>query len=181
MVLTRITLRGAVGELADLAVVGGDRGGVDAHPALALVVGLVAGHLRRGEAQRVERADQVDADDDLERLELVGAALADRPLGPADARAVHRDAQLARQLGGGVDGGLDLVGLRHVGLDELDAGAQLGGQRVALLGVDVGDGDLGALGVQAPRGRLTQPGGAADDQCSCSLDVHGAARYRLLS
>ena len=38
------TLRGAVGDLADLAVVGGDRGGVDAHAALAVLARLVGQH-----------------------------------------------------------------------------------------------------------------------------------------
>ena len=56
-------LGGRVGDLADLAVVGGDRGGVDAHAALALVVGLV-GRASRAAARRstLKRADQVDAD-----------------------------------------------------------------------------------------------------------------------
>ena len=67
---------------------------------------------------------------------------------------------------------LDLVLLAHVAGRE--GGAQLVGQRLALLGVDVGDRQRGALRVQAPRGRLAQPGGAADDQCSTALDVHGA-------
>ena len=39
-------LRGAVGDLADLAVVGGDRRGVDAHAALAVLERLVGQHRR---------------------------------------------------------------------------------------------------------------------------------------
>ncbi len=78
-------LRRAVGGLPDLAVVGGDRRGVHADAALAVLLGLVAGHSRRAEAQRVERADEVDRDDGLERLELRGPRARDRPLRPADA------------------------------------------------------------------------------------------------
>jgi hypothetical protein len=55
-------LRGRVGGLADLALEGGDRGGVDDHAALALGVGLALGHRHGGEADHVEGADQVDAD-----------------------------------------------------------------------------------------------------------------------
>ena len=94
-------LGGRVGELADLPVVGGDRGGVDAHPALALVVGLVGQHRRGGQAEHVEGADQVHADDGLERVERVRPAPAGRLLGPADARAADRDPQRP----GGFDGG----------------------------------------------------------------------------
>ena len=88
-------LRGRVGDLADLAVVGGDRGRVDADAALALLVGLVLAHRGGGEAEHVEGADQVDLDDVGEVLELVGAALAGDPLGPADAGAADRDPQPA--------------------------------------------------------------------------------------
>ena len=87
-----------VGDLADLAVVRGDRRGVDADAALALGVGLVAEHRRGGEPQHVERADQVHVDDGLERVEAVRPALASRALRPADPRAADRDPQLARGL-----------------------------------------------------------------------------------
>ena len=53
-------LRGRVGDLADLAVEGRDRGGVDAHAALADPVGSFAHHRRGGQPQHVEGADQVD-------------------------------------------------------------------------------------------------------------------------
>ena len=88
-------LRGRVGDLADLAVEGGDRGGVDADAALALLVGLVLAHRRGRQAQHVEGADQVDLDHVGEELEVVGAALVGDPLGPADAGAADRDPQAA--------------------------------------------------------------------------------------
>ena len=53
-------LRRRVRDLPDLAVVGGDRGGVDANAALAVGERLIPEHLRRREAQHVERADEVD-------------------------------------------------------------------------------------------------------------------------
>src|SRR2546429_441065 len=83
---------------------GGDRRGVDAHAALAVVAGLVVEHRVRREAQRVERPDEVDGDDGLEGLELVRSARAGDALGPADAGAVHRDAQPAVGLRGLLDG-----------------------------------------------------------------------------
>ena len=94
-------LGGRVGELADLAVERGDRGGVDADPALALLVGLVGQHRRRRQAQHVEGADQVHADDGLERVERVRPAPAGRLLRPADAGAADRDPQRP----GGLDRG----------------------------------------------------------------------------
>jgi hypothetical protein len=49
--------------LADLAVVGGDAGGRDQNAALARgCIGLVLGHRLGGQANHVERADQVDRD-----------------------------------------------------------------------------------------------------------------------
>ena len=97
-------LRGRVGDLADLAVVGGDRGGVDADAALAFLVGLVLAHRRGGEAQDVEGADQVDLDHVGEEFEVVGAALVGNPLGPADPGAADGDAQSAGTAGGVLDG-----------------------------------------------------------------------------
>ena len=86
--------------------------------------------------------------------------------------AAHADAQAALGLRGGLDRRLHLVLLAHVAGHERDA--QLVGQRLALLRVDVGDRQRRALGAQAPRGRLAQPRGSADDQCSIALDLHGA-------
>ena len=70
---------GRVGDLADLAVEGRDRRGVDDHAALAVLVRLVDEHRGRREAQDVEGADQVDGDDHLEGLE--------RRAGPASRRS----------------------------------------------------------------------------------------------
>ena len=64
--------------------------------------------------------------------------------GPADARAADADAQAALALGRRGDGRLDLVRVGHVGLDEPGALAQLGGERGALLLVEVGDRDARA-------------------------------------
>ena len=110
-------LRRRVGDLADLAVEGGDRGGVDADAALAALVGLVLDHRRGGEPQHVEGADQVHLDHVGEDLEVVRALLGDRPLRPADPGAADRDPQLAVVACRG-DRGLDLLGLEHVRLDE---------------------------------------------------------------
>ena len=99
-------LGGRVGDLADLAVEGGDRGRVDADAALAPVVGLVVDHRRRGEPQHVEGADQVHLDHVVEDLQVVRALLAGGPLRPADPGAADRDPQAALGAGRGVDGRL---------------------------------------------------------------------------
>ena len=52
----------------------------------------------------VEHPDQVHPHDRLERLQRVGPALGDRALGPADARAAHRQPQRAQRLGRLADG-----------------------------------------------------------------------------
>ena len=82
-------LRRAVGDLADLALERGDRRRQHDHAALALGVRLVAGHRRRGGAQRVERADQVHLDRAPERVVVVPDHAADG----ADARARDAHAQ----------------------------------------------------------------------------------------
>ena len=96
-------LGGGVRGLADLAVLGGDRGGVDDRAALAVLVGLVLRHRRGGDADAVEGADQVDLDDLLEDVEVVGravlAVLADGAGRPADAGAVDERLERAELLG----------------------------------------------------------------------------------
>ena len=76
-------LRRRVGDLADLAVEGGDRGGVDADAALAPVVGLVVDHRGGGEPQDVEGADQVHLDHVVEDLQVVRPLLAAPSAGPS--------------------------------------------------------------------------------------------------
>ena len=57
--------------------------------------------------------------------------------------------------------------------DEAGALAELGGQRRALLLVEVGDRDVGAVRVQAAHGGLTEPRRPAGDERRASLDPHG--------
>src|SRR5919201_1345670 len=86
--------------------------------------------------------------------------------------AADADAQAAVDRRCLVDRRLYLLLLAHVAGDE--AGAELGGERLAVLDVDVGDRQLGALPAEAPRRRLAQPRRSADDQRSTALDVHAA-------
>ena len=73
---------------------------------------------------------------------------------------------------GGVDRRLHRLGLHHVRLHEGGVLAELGGERLALLGVHVGDHHRGAALVQRPRRRGTEPRGPAGDQRACPLDLH---------
>ena len=102
------------------------------------------------------------------RSNVVGGvrpARAGEPLGVADARAVDRDPQAAGRLRRGArDRCLELLGLRHVGGGEGSALAQLGGERLAARGVEVGDEDVRAALVQCPRGRFAETRGAADHE-----------------
>ena len=81
----------------------------------------------------------------LKRVEvggrLVGAVLADRALGPADAGRVDEHAHRAHRLGH-LDGVDDVVGVRDVDLGE--RAADLVGELLALVLLQVGDDDLGA-------------------------------------
>ena len=120
-------LGGRVGDLADLAVVGGDRGGVDADAALALVVGVVAEHRGGREAQHVEGADQVDRGSRVSNSSKLCGPL--RPAifsaGPMPAQQTRSAARRSPAACG--DGGRDLLGVGDVGGDEV--GAELVGQR----------------------------------------------------
>ena len=165
-----------VGDLADLAVERRDRRGVDDHSALAALVELVLLHPRGGVAHHVERADQVDLDHALERVEVVGPVLVHGALGPADARAADGDPQVAGLAGGG-HGGLHLVGVGDVAELEARPPAELLGERVALLLVEVGDGHVRAPGVQEAGGGGAETRGPAGDQRAGSFDSHGAQPY----
>ena len=167
-----------VGDLADLPVVGGYRRGVDADAALAGGVGLVGEHGVTCQAQGVERADEVHGDDLLEGLEAVRAAWAGEALGVADPGAVHRDPQPAQgERGGGRDRRLDLVGVGHVRGGEGRALAELGRELRAELGVEIGDQHVRAAREERARRRLTEARRTADDERSCSLNLHEPEPY----
>ena len=90
-------------------------------------------------------------DHGLERLQLCGAVLANRPLGPPDPGAGDRQSQPFH----GVDGGLDLRLVGHVGRHE--GTAQLIRQSGAPLLVQVGDGDPRSTSGKLACARLTEP------------------------
>ena len=101
--------------------------------------------------------------------ELEVAVAADRSLGPADARGVDQHAHRSELLGLR-DGGLDLLGLGHV--DGCEDAADLVSGRLPLVGVQVGDDDLRALGCELTGYGCPDAGGAAGDDCTGSVDVH---------
>ena len=114
-------LGGGVGGLADLAVEGSDRGGVDDDAALRPAE-LGHGRLGRrhrgsGQADDVEGAHEVDLDDPVEALQRQHAVAAQDLAGGGDPGAVDHDPQRAEG-DGGVDGGLHLVFAGDIGGNE---------------------------------------------------------------
>ena len=172
-------LRGRVGDLADLAVEGGDRGGVDADAALAA---RRRGRCRSSPSQARRSTLKVPI-----RLTLITLWKISRSCGPCLPAvrwaqpmpgAADRDPQAALGLGGGVDRRLDRLGLHHVRLDEAGAVAELGGQRLALLGVEVGDHDRGAR-ARAARGRWRRRARRPRRRPARSLPRSSSARQLL--
>ena len=88
---------------------------------------------------------------------LDGPVAADGALGPADAGGVDDRAD-RRDVGGGLDRGADLLGVGHVDLGE--HALDLLGERLALVGLQVGHHDGGAAG-----GELAGDGGADARRC----------------
>ena len=89
--------------------------------------------------QHVEGADQVDLDHLREHLEVVGAALVGDPLGPADAGAADRDPQAAVGVAARSTAAATASASVTSASTKVAPLAQLGGERLALLGVEVGD------------------------------------------
>jgi len=150
-------LRRRIGGLADLAILGRDRGGVDDRAALAKPVERIERHHPGGRlGDAAERADEVDLDDPVERIEWEMLDLAGflRPAGGLDgiagARAVDQDAFLAvgsARLGKAC---IDAFVAGHVDLAEHPA--DLGSNRLALVLVQVEQRDFHALFRQRARG-----------------------------
>ena len=165
-------LRGGVGGLSDLAVERRDRRQVHDGTALPVRVHrILLRHGRRGEPQAVEAADQVHTDHELELVERKGLAFpVHRAVGVADSRGVQQTAQ-GGQRQGLIDGGLHLIGVRHVGLHE--GALQVVGDRLALLFVEIGHDDLRSQHGQAPRAGLSDARRAAGDDDGCSIQLHG--------
>ena len=133
-------LRGRVGDLADLAVEGGDRGRVDADAALALVVGLVVDH--RGAARRSTLKVPI-------RLTLITLWKISRSCGPAcrrcaapsrSPRSRPRSAARRRRRRGST-AACTCSGSMTFASTKLARSPSSRGQRLALLGVEVGDHD----------------------------------------
>src|SRR5207302_7573176 len=112
--------------------------------------------------RRVLHAEEDAAQEDAERL--VEAADGDvlDPAADAGVARVVEDAVEPAEARDGVGDGPGDVGLAaDVGAHMGGAGAELGRQAPAAVGVDVGDDDGGALGDEQAHGRLADAAGAA--------------------
>jgi hypothetical protein len=158
--------------LADLTVVGGHAGGVDQHAAFAGGFGRVLAHGLSGQADHVEAADQVDVDHAREGGQRVRAVLAHGLGADGDACAIDQAHQLAAGQRRRHDG-LGICFLRHIAAHE-DA-ADLGRQRLTLVGLHIGHHHGGTGGGQHARRAFAQARGAAGDDEDLASDVHGDA------
>ena len=86
----------------------------------------------------------------MNRSSGCGPLLAGDALRPADPGAADRDPQPGGRLGCGGDRRLDRVGVGDVRLVEAGPLAELAGQCLTLLAVQVRDHDVGAGAVEAP-------------------------------
>ena len=126
-------------------------------------------HPRRGQADHVEGAHEVDPDHPLEVLERQRARLADDLARGGDARAADDDAQRT-EAGRDVHGRLHLCGVGDIRGHE--GGADPVGLCRAVRTRQVDDDDLGSRRAQGGRGGEAEPGCAAGDECDRAADVH---------
>ena len=140
--------------LADLAVKGGNGGGVDDDAALAVVMG--SSFCVRSATSRImlNGADQIDLDHLPVGVERMRAVLAERLDADRDARAVDQDAGLAKLRRHFRDRCLGVFGTRHVASDcnATDFGSNL----LGALHAHIQHSHLGTFAGQCPCGRLSQ-------------------------
>ncbi len=162
-----------IGDLADLALEGRHRRGVDDDAALAVLVDrLGLGDGVGGQPHHVEGAEQVHGDDRAEQLQIVRAVLGQDPTGPADAGAVHDDARRHAGLDDRGDGGGHLVAAGDIGRNQGDARRHaVAGALDGLLQVqpEYGGPQVG----EARGGRGAQAGRSSGDDCGGSRNLHG--------
>ena len=163
-------LRGRIGGLPDLAVIGRDRSGVDHDAALAACKRLQLRHRRCRKPQHVEGADQVDLDNPLEIGKRVRRVAADHALGNTDAGAIDQHARRAVRLGGLRDGSLRRGGIGDVAGD--GHALELGRDALGELGVEVEHRDLRALRRQLSRGRGAEARCSTGDDRGLILQLH---------
>src|SRR6185312_2313196 len=167
---------GGVGGLADLAVEGGDGGGVDDDPAFGRARGLVGHRIGRGDGlggqpDDVERADEVDGHDLLEGGQGQDPVASEDLARGGDAGAGDHQAQRG-QCGGGLDGRADLVLVGDVGGDAPGALPQPGGDVPTGGGGQVEQAHVGPGVMECPGGGGTQAGRATGDEGRGPGDLH---------
>ncbi len=170
-------LGGGVGSLADLAVFGSNRSGVDDRAAFA-VDRVERQHAGGGFRDAAEGADEVDLDDQVELIErevfrlpgfLVAAGGLDRIAG---AGAVDQDPLLADGGAGFGETGIDRGFVGHV--DVTENAAEFLGEGFAFFGVEVEQGDLDAVRGQFAGGCGPEAGSATrDDGGDVRVQFHG--------
>ena len=162
-------LRRRIGDLADLAFIGRDAGGVDDDAALFADRSLSRQPLGE-QAQHVEGADQVDVDDANKLCQRIDAVLADGALRTADAGTVHqhtRDAVGGFRLG---NRGLDAFFVGDVGVQGNTF--HFGGDLFGIFLVLVDNADFRALGSHGAGGSGAEAGATAGDENGNVFQLH---------
>lgn len=148
-------LGSAVGSLANLPVISGNRSGQEDHPALAIVERIEPNHIGRSEAEQVEAADQVDRDNPLKLLKRHRLAVAvDDASRAADPGAIDDDARRPVPVACRRDGTFGGFGVGHIAGKAKPA--ELFGSRLGRDTIDVKERDLGPGRYQRHRGGAAQ-------------------------
>jgi hypothetical protein len=128
----------------------------------------VLGHVPGCSLTPDENAEDVDRHRALEVLEVV---LEKALVRSADAGVVHHDVEPTQLFDREVHRTLDLVGVGDIRRLEGGGGAELGGHRLATLGVNVGDGDPRTLRDEPLDDGSAQPTGATGDDRDLSREL----------
>src|SRR4029450_13750490 len=171
-------LGGGICRLADLAVERRNRGGDDDYATLTTNRRRIRRHGRRGKADYIERADQIDVDDAREVFERLHAFLAENAFGGPNTGSAHDTVKGAESLDRTVDAPLYVIASRHVRTHKLRSAPQPLRMGTSRRFTDVGDDDATASGNDHVCRRCAEARRAATHKDAPPAHLHPAALSR---